>query len=129
MSSKIFRTLCVLLAAALLSSGFTVVSAPDYRNITGVTREEIDAIDALCENRAYFSYGAVYSSEIFLDDNGDIDTSGFTPLFCVWLTDMFQIPFVPQIYAQNELSAELSANEIDFTGELTATEELKKHTI
>ncbi|GBU20137.1 hypothetical protein R80B4_00012 [Fibrobacteres bacterium R8-0-B4] len=95
-----------------------------YRDIPGVTSEEIQAIEALREKRPYFVYGMTSNTETFIGEEGDIE--GFTALFCEWLSELFGIPFKPAIYNWGDLVAGLKSREIDFTGEMTATDERRK---
>ena len=93
-----------------------------YHDIPGVTEEEIQAIEALREQRDSFTFGMVTSTEMFVDiHSGEI--SGFSALVCEWLTELFDIRFVPAIYDWGDLIDGLDAGEIDFTGELTANDE------
>ena len=95
-----------------------------YKDIPGVTQEEIDAITALREETDYFSYGMNLSTEAFYNDKGAI--SGFSALICEWLSSLFAIPFKPEIHEWGDLIAGLETGRIDFTGELTATEDRQK---
>ena len=95
-----------------------------YREIHGVTAEEIEAIEKIRETRDSFVYAMNYSTEAFLDENNNID--GYIALFCDWLSGLFDIPFKPEIVGWDDLIAGLASNRIDFTGELTATGERRK---
>jgi signal transduction histidine kinase len=86
-----------------------------------VTGGEIEAIEALRGQYDSFIYGMVHTTETFDDGNGQI--KGFSVLFCDWLTNLFGIPFKPAIYDWGDLMEGLASHTIDFTGELTATEE------
>ena len=99
-------------------------SYSSFRDIPGVTEDEIKAIEALREQYDHFAYGMISSTESFYDDNGDL--KGFTVLFCDWLTGLFGIPFIPENDEFNELLTKLAGDEINFTGALTVTEERKK---
>ena len=131
------RMLIVLLSVTILSPVFTSGCEKDtgtqdsdpkeitfYKDIPGVTDDEIIAIEALREEGAVFVYGMNPSTEAFYDDNGVI--RGYTALICEWLTGLFDIPFKPGLYEWGDLVAGLETGEIDFTGELTATEERLK---
>ncbi|MCL2127162.1 MAG: transporter substrate-binding domain-containing protein [Treponema sp.] len=89
-------------------------------NVPGVTDEEIHAITELRMNNIYFKYGMTSSTEAYRE-NGRI--KGFSDLFCAWLTEFFGIPFRPVIYTWGELIEGLEDGSVDFTGELTATDE------
>jgi HPt (histidine-containing phosphotransfer) domain-containing protein len=129
-----FRTICAPLAIVFLTAAFLGCGKPagkqpgmaarysSFRNIPGITQDEIKAIDALREQKKFFTYGATLSTELFFDKKDD-RTKGFTALFCEWLTEFFEIPFAPVIYDRDNLIGGLEAGEIDFTGELTASDE------
>ncbi|MDR0322232.1 MAG: transporter substrate-binding domain-containing protein [Treponema sp.] len=95
-----------------------------FREIPGVTAEEIAAIENLKKEREFFSYGSNFTTEAFLTENGEI--SGFSALFCEWLTTFFGIRFQPEIYAWNEMLDKFNKGTVDFTGSLTATAERMK---
>ncbi|MCL2496634.1 MAG: transporter substrate-binding domain-containing protein, partial [Clostridiales bacterium] len=93
-----------------------------YRDIPGVTDDEIQSIEKLREQIDSFAYGMVTSTEMFVDiHSGEIN--GFSTLVCEWLTELFGIEFKPGIYDWGALVDGLESGKIDFTGELTATEE------
>ncbi|MCL2846044.1 MAG: transporter substrate-binding domain-containing protein, partial [Chitinivibrionia bacterium] len=101
-----------------------VVVLTSFRDIPGITNEDIEAIEALQRSRTSFVYGANYSTEAFSGEDGVV--RGFTALFCEWLTQLFEIPFIPQIFEWDELVEGLENHSIDFSGELTANEERRK---
>ncbi|MDR1979075.1 MAG: response regulator [Synergistaceae bacterium] len=92
-----------------------------YRDIPGLTDEEIADVEALRARQSGFVYGMVLSTETFYDQDEKI--AGYSALFCNWLTSLFGIPFKPAIYEWSDLIAALQSGEVDFSGELTATEE------
>ncbi|MDR1144398.1 MAG: hypothetical protein LBK77_09325, partial [Spirochaetaceae bacterium] len=89
-----------------------------YREIPGVTPEEITAIENFRAQGRSFIYGAGNSSECFNDRDG---LGGYAVLFCRWLTDLFGLTFTPVLYEWGDLVDGFNGGEIDFTGELTAT--------
>jgi ABC-type amino acid transport substrate-binding protein len=95
-----------------------------YKDIPGVTDEEIRAIEKKKKKTDFFVYGANPTTETFHDENGKI--SGFTALFCNMLTELVGIPFKPAFYEWDELVAGLESGKVDFSGEFTATEERRK---
>ena len=95
-----------------------------YLDIPSVTEEEIDAIENIKAQREHFVFGTNYSTEAFLDADGGI--GGYAALFCRWLSGLFGIPFRPEIVEWDELVAGLKSFSVDFTGELTATEDRQK---
>jgi diguanylate cyclase (GGDEF)-like protein len=95
-----------------------------FRDIPGVTSEEILAIEKLQKERKVFSYGMTMSTEAFLKENGEV--GGYAALFCQWLTELFGIQFQPKIYAWSYLIENLNAGNLDFAGNLIISEERKK---
>jgi ABC-type amino acid transport substrate-binding protein len=95
-----------------------------YRDIPGITEDEIKAIETLREKKTFFIYGMLESSETFIGENGEI--GGYSALFCKWLSQLFGISFKPTIYEWGDLVDGINAEEIDFTGEMTATDERRK---
>jgi len=95
-----------------------------FREVPGVTREEITAIEALQKKTDYFIYAMPHSIEAFTNNDGEI--RGFSALYCEWMTQLFGIPFKPRLYDWTDLLAELETGEIAFTGELTSNEERLK---
>ena len=102
------------------SSDREALSFNSFRDVPDVTREEIAAVENLQKTRTQFMLGGIYSTEMFEMDG---EVKGFAALFGNWLTELFEIPFVPHIYEWEDLINGLENGTIDFTGELTATEE------
>jgi PAS domain S-box-containing protein len=95
-----------------------------FKDIPGITIEEIQQIENLQQKYDYFNYGMLPSTETFINAAGELD--GFTVLLCDWLTELFDIPFVPQHYSWVGLLSGLESSEISFTGELTPNPERHK---
>jgi signal transduction histidine kinase/DNA-binding response OmpR family regulator/ABC-type amino acid transport substrate-binding protein len=95
-----------------------------YMDIPGVSAEEIAAIEAFRAGERSLVYGMNPSTETFYDGNGKI--RGYTALFCDWLSELFGVRFEPAVYEWGGLVAGLEEGTIDFTGELTATDERRK---
>jgi signal transduction histidine kinase/CheY-like chemotaxis protein len=91
----------------------------DYRDIPGVTPEEITAVEAIKEKYDSLSYGVMETMEAFYQEDGTVD--GYAAYVASWLTDLFDIPFVTQIYDWDALMEALDSGEVAFSGELTAT--------
>jgi PAS domain S-box-containing protein len=104
------------------SNGFPAHKS--FKDIPGITAQEIAAIEALQKEKETFNYGMTLNTETFLTKSGEID--GFSSLFCKWLSNLFGIPFKPAIYERSSLLAGLESAEIDFTGDLTITDERRK---
>jgi PAS domain S-box-containing protein len=95
-----------------------------FQDIPGVTKDEIRAIEALREKTPFFIYGMSESTETFFGKNNEI--GGYSVLFCEWLSQLFGIPFKSAIYEWGDLVEGINAHEIDFTGEMTPTDERRK---
>ncbi len=95
-----------------------------YKDVPGVTAEEIEAIEALRARYDTFVYGANESSETYVRSDGSI--GGFTEIFTRELERLFGFRFAPATYEWEELVSKLAAHEISFTGELTATPERRQ---
>jgi signal transduction histidine kinase/PAS domain-containing protein len=85
-----------------------------FRDVPGVTAQEIADIEKLQRERGSLSYAMIPSIEAFVKTNGE--TGGYAVLFCEWLTEMFEIPFLVEIYPMDVLLEKLNAHEIDFSG-------------
>ena len=95
-----------------------------FRDIPGIKQEEIAAIEALIEQRKSFKYGVLVSSEAFRLSDGS--NAGFTINLCKLLSNLFEIDFIPKYYEWDNLMEGFEAFDVDFTGELTPTEEREK---
>ena len=93
----------------------------DYKDIPGITQEEIDQIEALKTSRTSLVYGMTQSSEAFYDEQGNV--GGFSALFCDWLSDLFGIRFDPVILDVNDLLDQMDKGDVDFTGDMTSSPE------
>ena len=128
----IYKILTALFLLFLFSACGKFSKMPDnktikinsYMDVPGVTEDEIKAIDSLREKTDFFVYGSLSSTESFVGDNGEI--GGYSALFCEWLSRFFGIPFKPAIYEWDDLIAGINEKKIDFTGEMTATDERRK---
>jgi len=91
-----------------------------FRDIPGVTEDEIKAIEALKDQKEFFVYGIMPTTEAFYDDDNTI--KGYATLFCAWLTEFIGIPFKPVVYEWIDLIEGLESGEIDFSGDLSPDE-------
>ena len=127
--TNLFFTI-VLLLAVFLSCGKDSrqpsgkFQYESFRDIPGVTEDEIKAIEALKEQREFFVYGITPSTEAFYDEDNAI--RGYATLFCAWLSEFIGIPFKPVVYEWGDLIAGLETGEIDFSGDLSPTEERRR---
>jgi CheY-like chemotaxis protein/ABC-type amino acid transport substrate-binding protein/HPt (histidine-containing phosphotransfer) domain-containing protein len=95
-----------------------------FRDVPGLTGEEIAAIESLKKEHDTFIYAMTLSTEAFPEENGAV--GGYAALFCEWLTGLFGIRFQPEIYAWGDLVEKLDAGVIEFAGNITPTEERLK---
>ncbi len=126
-----YNVTCLCIAVILLTCGVAAyASTPeidrsqayqDFRDIPGVTAEEITAIEALQAKYAKFTYGMMFTTEAF--ERADGAVGGYSALFTQWMSTLFGIEFELQIYLWEDLLLGFEAGDIDFTGELTATRE------
>jgi len=129
------RVICLTLAALFwlaLFSGCAKITNKrgqasafaSFKEIPGITEDEIRDIEALRVKHSSLIYGMTLSTETFTREDGEI--GGYSALFCKWLSGLFGIPFKPVIYEWGDLLAGVEAGEIDFTGELTASDVRRK---
>ena len=127
------RIVFIIIPVLVLSGGFSGCTKLaeeaqshyiSFRDIPGVTEEEIAAIEHLQKTIPFFTYGSTDNTEAFYDENGEI--SGFTSIICDWFSVMFGIPFVPKQYTFSDLLGRLRTQEVAFTDLLTLTEERRK---
>ena len=119
--------LCIFAVAHYGSAPGKIVSPASiktYKNIPGVTEEEIAAIEALKAAGHTFSYGAMRSTEAYIRPGSSY--AGFAAEFCRLLSGLFGIRFVLNLYEWDELLHRLETRSLDFTGELTPTKERKR---
>ena len=95
-----------------------------FRDIPGITQDEIAQVEEVLENRSVFSYGALFATEAFVMPDGTL--AGFTVDFCKLLSDLFGADFVPEIMEWDVLMDGMRSGAVDFTGELTPSEERMK---
>ena len=121
-------SLCILLVAGCnrvpdTTSTPPLASITTYKDVPGVTAEEIAAIEALKSTRDKFSYGALLATEAFSLPDGS--KAGFTAELCALLSELFGIRFDLELLPWDNLLHRLNAGSLDFTGELTPSEERK----
>ncbi|MCL1911263.1 MAG: transporter substrate-binding domain-containing protein [Leptospirales bacterium] len=127
MKRTIFYILLTALLSALIacnkgsSKNLGVGSINTYRDIPGITGEEISAIEDLKNSREKFSYGQMLETEAFVLPDGTY--AGFAAKFCRLLSDLFGIEFELKLYDWEPLKNGLDNKQIDFTGDLTPTAE------
>jgi len=127
------RTLLLLVVLILLipSGSIGCVSKPDttsdivsissFRDIPGITPDEIKDIEKILAEHKSFTYGMTPSTETFIDRHGEI--RGYSALFAAWLTDLFDgVPFEPKLVPFEDFLNDLATYETSFTGDMTRTE-------
>ncbi|MCL1926463.1 MAG: hypothetical protein FWF95_04935, partial [Syntrophorhabdaceae bacterium] len=96
-----------------------------YRDIPGVTDDEIRAIEKFKEKGSFFVFGMLPSTEMFSDiQSGELN--GYSVLFCQWLTKLFGIEFKPELYEWGDLLTGMELGTVSFSGELTPNDERRK---
>ena len=90
-----------------------------FRDVIGITEEEIDAIERIKSERDGLVYATTHSSEAFLRCDGT--PGGFGAHLVDWLGELFGIPFSLEILKWDELLAGLESGTVDFTGEIPPT--------
>jgi len=91
-----------------------------FRNVPGITEDEIKAIENLQKSVDHLVYGTTPSTEVFISEDGEI--GGFAAMFCDWLTTLFGIRFQPAVMEWGDIFERLKTGEIDFSC-FTPTEE------
>ena len=127
---------CCLLALALCPPVFvgnalaaekpqSGLSVSHYREIPGITAEEIKGIEKIRAERGTLIYGVNPSAEAFLvvDTN---EPGGFCALLAKDLSRIFGINIKIGFYDWGELIEKLNSGEVSFTSELTPTPERLK---
>ena len=125
----IFIAILPILALAIFGKSADTAAAPSgmespyqtFRDIPGVTEEEIAAVEALQKENSSFVYGMPPLTESFIKENGS--TGGYAALFCEWLTSLFEIKFDLKLYLWTELHDKLISGEIDFSGHMMPDEQ------
>ena len=90
-----------------------------FRDVPGITNNEIHAIETLKMRYDSFIYGMPLSTEAFINQHSEV--RGYAALFCEWLSEIFGIEFKPQIFEWSELLEGKESRKISFSGEFTST--------
>jgi len=96
-----------------------------YRDIPGVTEEEINAIEELQKQGASFSINVPHSIELFKDENGQL--CGYTLLLCEWLSALFEMRFYPKIEELSAIIQKLDAGEAFFGSQVITEDRLRRY--
>ncbi|GHV14057.1 hypothetical protein FACS1894219_09650 [Clostridia bacterium] len=109
---------CVLSAPVFAASKAGFTDYKSFRDVPGVTAEEIAAVDAYRGVVPFFTYGMTESTELYRNnDTGSYN--GFADLFCNFLSEFFEIKFKAISYEWNELISNFRDREIAFSGEIS----------
>ena len=98
-------------------------SIKTYRDIPGVTSEEITAIEALKSARQSLIFASPPTTESFTLPDGS--KAGFVPRLCELLSGLFGIQFTHESREWGAMVEGLEDGTFDFTGEMTPTPERK----
>jgi PAS domain S-box-containing protein len=104
------------------SSDEALVIFESYRDIPGVTAEDIAAIEALRERfeDSVLVYGMIYSMEAFL--GRDSLVQGYAAHVSQYMSKLFGLNIKPAHYEWGDLISGLKEGEISFSSELTPSE-------
>ena len=103
------------------TASFDIFSFESYRDIPGITDEEISAIEALKSARRRFSYGNTFTAGALVLPGGSY--YGFSAEFRELLSNLFGIPFAQVFHDWEELEAGIDNWDVDFTDEINPTPE------
>jgi len=119
---RIFTVGLFLLAMIFI----TACSAPErqrvwfysYRDIPGISEEQIQAIADIRARNHYFIYGMMQNDDAFYSVySGEI--AGFTAHMTRWLSELFDIPFIPVIFDElSDLMDGMREGSVNFTAQL-----------
>jgi signal transduction histidine kinase/CheY-like chemotaxis protein len=104
-------------AASVKGSHPNSTIAKYYKNIPGITKEQVDAVSSIFGGRTHFTYGMLESSECFYREDGTI--GGYAALVCNLFSELFGVSVEPRILDWDELESGIRSGEIDFSGDYT----------
>jgi PAS domain S-box-containing protein len=105
-------------------SAHDINSIKTYRDIPGLTEDEIAAIEAFRAKGRSFSYGNMNSTEAFKLQDGT--NAGFAALFSKLLSDLFGIPFIQKNVSWDDQVRCIGDMSLDFSSDMTPTPERMK---
>ena len=124
------RKALILLLVLLSACGKSDSKQPDdtfqyasFRDIPGITEDEVAAIEELHQRGVSLVYGTPLSTEAFINEEGELD--GFAVFLCDWLAGFLGVPFKVEIYDLTDLLAKMKTGEVNF-GALTTSEDRLK---
>ena len=89
----------------------------NFKEIPGITKEEIAKIEAMIASREAFSFAMTLSTDCFYTNDGKLQ--GFAVLVCNWLSDIFGIPFELTLMEWDQLLTEMENQKYDFTADFS----------
>jgi len=96
--------------SSLLNSPENIINS--YRDIPGITNEEISAIEEIKLSKQSFSFGVKYSAERYVLPDGT--AAGFTPKLCELLSLLFGIRFIEEVNSLEYIKNGFENGSIDF---------------
>ena len=90
----------------------------NFREIPGITKEEITKIEAIIASREAFSFAMTVSTDCFYSDEGKLQ--GFAVLVCNRLSDLFEVPFQITLMEWDRLLLGMEARRYDFSADFSA---------
>ena len=106
----------VIFGTVTANAAGDTVDYATYKDVPGVTEEEIKSIETYKKGISFFTYGMTMSTECFRNDENI--TMGFAAIYCEWLSEFFGVKFKPVIYTWDVLVKGLNDHSIAFTGEV-----------
>ena len=106
------------------NQSYDAVLFSSFRDIPGVTADEIAAVEEFQKQGKPFIYGIIPSTEAFLNSEGEV--SGYSTLICEWLTTLFGIQFISKRFSWSGLLDGLNDGSVHFTGDLTVNDDRRK---
>ncbi|MDR1490253.1 MAG: transporter substrate-binding domain-containing protein [Desulfovibrio sp.] len=91
----------------------------NFREIPGITREEIQAVEKVLATRKSFSFGMIESAECFHNDDGSI--GGYSVSLAELMSQLFGVPFQVKVHLWNDLRRGIRDGSIDFSGDFYPT--------
>jgi len=96
-----------------------------FRDIPGISAEEIAAIENLISKRDSFSFGSMHTTEMFRQPDGTY--AGFTVMFSELLSGLFGVPFILREYVDwTVMKDDIDSLHTDFASEFTPTPERRQ---
>jgi signal transduction histidine kinase/ABC-type amino acid transport substrate-binding protein/CheY-like chemotaxis protein/HPt (histidine-containing phosphotransfer) domain-containing protein len=106
------------------AESFNIREIDSFRDIPGITSEEIEAVERLLAERDKFTFTNMLSTEAFISH--DNTYAGFKTELCRLLSDLFGVEFIQEFHEWDNLKSGIDNLTLDFTAELTATPERRE---